>query len=263
MSISPETLFAIAEEAGSEILRIYGKADLATVEYKADNSPLTEADRSSHAIIVESLQRLTPNIPIVSEEDSNRTRPSGPFWLVDPLDGTKEFVKRTGEFTVNIALIERGIPVSGVVHAPALSTTWLTTSRGAERWHKQERRIIGVTRQVDISALRIVASRDHAGAHLQSILARLPSAVTLSMGSSLKFCLVAEGLADLYFRDGPTMPWDTAAAHAVLRAAGGDVYGLNEKPLLYSDPYALNPHFFAVGSSAVPWTSILLPSIGK
>ena len=260
MSLSSRSLAEIAEAAGAAILEVYNRPAQAVVERKADDSPLTEADTRSHEVIVAALAKATPEIPVVSEEDDGNTLPVGAFWLVDPLDGTKEFVKRTGEFTVNIALIDQGTPIAGVVHAPVLGTTWVTTPSGSERWHAGEQTPLAVTRPAEPAALRLVASRDHAGPQVQALLERMPGATTLSMGSSLKFCLVAEGRADLYYRDGPTMPWDTAAAHAVLRAAGGEVYAVSGEPLRYVAPRTLNPHFVAVGDCDLPWGDLLTSS---
>jgi 3'(2'), 5'-bisphosphate nucleotidase len=258
--VTPEQLATLAVEAGQAILAVYQGADAAVVERKGDDSPLTEADRRSHAVIVAGLAALSPHVPVVSEEDDGgdpATRLTSDFWLVDPLDGTKEFLKRTGEFTVNIALVRGGVPVAGVVHAPVLGVTWITTAGGAERWEAGRRQPIGVAVPAPVGALRVVASRDHAGPAVRALLDRLPGATTLSMGSSLKFCLVAEGRADLYFRDGPTMPWDTAAAHAVLLAAGGDVLAPGGEPLRYHAPRRLNPQFVALGDQQLPWASLI------
>lgn len=260
MSLSAQSLVDLAEAAGAAILEVYHRATPAAVEHKSDDSPLTEADTRSHDVIVTALASATPHIPVVSEEDDGQSLPTGPYWLVDPLDGTKEFVKRTGEFTVNIALIDDGAPVAGVVHAPVLGTSWVTVPGGAERWHDGGHTPLSVSRPAQIGALRVVASRDHAGPQVTALLERLPGATTLSMGSSLKFCLVAEGRADLYFRDGPTMPWDTAAAHAVLRAAGGEVYATGGEPLRYHAPRTLNPHFVAIGDRDLPWGPLLFPN---
>ncbi len=249
---------ALAEMAGKAVLSVYSQASPLDIERKADQSPLTEADRRSHSVIARGLVALTPDIPIVSEEDDGSGGSAGCFWLVDPLDGTKEFIKRTGEFTINIALVEDGVPLLGVVHAPVLGATWIGTPAGASCRVGREVKTLHVSEPAP--ALRIVASRDHAGHAVQAMLKRLPRASTISMGSSLKFCLIAEGRADIYYRDGPTMPWDTAAAHAVLRAAGGDVYSLDGKPLRYNSPRALNPHFVAVGDRALPWSSLVAQS---
>jgi 3'(2'), 5'-bisphosphate nucleotidase len=260
MDVAPDQLHAVAAEAGAAVLAVYHRTGAVTVEYKADDSPLTEADRAAHATIVAGLARLTPGVPIVSEEDGfagdMHELVTGDYWLVDPLDGTKEFLKRTGEFTVNIARVREGVPIAGVVHAPALATSWLTAGGGAERWDHGGRTAIAVQMPAVGAALRVVASRDHAGPGVAALLASLPTARTLSMGSSLKFCLVAEGRADLYFRDGPTMPWDTAAAHAVLHYAGGEVLGLDGTPLRYLTPRLRNPHFVALGDPALPWTPL-------
>jgi 3'(2'), 5'-bisphosphate nucleotidase len=262
--IDTTAVIALAQEAGVAILEVYHRDGAMSVERKGDDSPLTEADTRSHAVIVAGLAALTPEIPVVSEEDGQALGATeeqrGWYWLVDPLDGTKEFVKRTGEFTVNIALIHEGAPVFGVVHAPVLDSTWIGDRSGAELRRGSDRTPIGSASAPALEALRLVASRDHAGEGVRALLARLPDAATLSMGSSLKFCLVAEGRADLYYRDGPTMPWDTAAAHAVLAAAGGEVYATSGEPLRYLSPRMLNPHFVAVGDRAFPWASLLTAS---
>ncbi len=252
-------LAALAEQAGDAILEVYHRAGDVAVEQKSDNSPLTEADRRSHDVIVQALAERFPDIAVVSEEDQGGAvdAQQGEYWLIDPLDGTKEFIKRTGEFTVNIALVRDGTPVAGVVHAPVLGVTWIGSAAGAERWEGEAHSTIRVTQPADPARLRIVASRDHAGPAVRAMLDRLPDAETLSMGSSLKFCLIAEGRADLYFRDGPTMPWDTAAAHAVLKAAGGDVFATDGTPLRYYTPRVLNPQFVAVGDLAFPWTPLI------
>ena len=263
MSMLREVM-AIAHAASARILEVYEQAGAVAVVHKADSSPLTEADSAAHSVIVNALQQLTPQVPIVSEEDGAAAQESRftakEYWLVDPLDGTKEFIKRTGEFTVNIALVRDGVPVLGVVHAPVLGTTWTGLAHEAARHDAQGITLIRVAEPAPVQALRVVASRDHAGPAVRALLERLPGASTLSMGSSLKFCLVAEGRADLYFRDGPTMPWDTAAAHAVLMAAGGEVYALGGAPLRYLSPRTLNPHFTAVGDRAFPWPSLLSSS---
>ncbi len=254
----------IVHAASARILEVYNRAGDLAVRSKADNSPLTEADSVAHAVIVAALQQLTPDVPIVSEEDDPESHAAfglaPEYWLVDPLDGTKEFLKRTGEFTVNIALIRGGVPVLGVVHAPVLGTTWSGYEGSARRYIGAHSTPVRVTQPAPVSALRVVASRDHAGPAVRGLLERLPNASTLSMGSSLKFCLVAEGHADLYFRDGPTMPWDTAAAHAVLNAAGGEVYALDGSTLRYFSPRTLNPQFLAVGDRSLPWASFLSSS---
>lgn len=254
-----DRLLPIAEAAGRAILEVYAAGSVAAeVTAKSDASPLTLADRRSHEAIVDALTALTPDIPIISEEGEAA---SGAFparcWVVDPLDGTKEFIKRTDQFTVNIALVEQGLPTVGVVHAPALGVSWTGGPKGARRYEGGVGAPIRVESRPELDTLRIVASKDHAGPQVKAMFERLPRAQAVSMGSSLKFCLVAEGKADLYFRDGPTMEWDTAAAHAVLRAAGGDVYTLDGQPLGYGKPELRNPHFAAVGSDALDWRGLI------
>lgn len=252
----------LARRAGDEIMQVYALgASAADVREKGDHSPLTLADERSHARIVAGLVALTPDIPVVSEEDAAPvTSMAAVRWVVDPLDGTKEFIKRSDEFTVNIALVQGSVPVVGVVHAPALGRTWIGDRDGARLLEGSRMRSIRVASSPQLGALRIVASKDHAGPMVQNLLNRFPGCTTLSMGSSLKFCLVAEGQADLYLRDGPTMEWDTAAAHAVLRAAGGDVLTLDGPPLGYGKPDLKNPYFLAVGDSAVDWVTLLRES---
>ena len=259
-----DDVMEVAQLAGARILDVYHSAGEIVLENKADSSPLTEADSLAHQVIVQALQALTPSVAIVSEEDGGAQHSESfslqEYWLVDPLDGTKEFIKRTGEFTVNIALIRSGVPVLGVVHAPVLGHTWTGTAQNAHLHTPSAISRIRVTEAAQLESLRVVASKDHAGLAVRALLSRLPGASTVSMGSSLKFCLLAEGRADLYFRDGPTMPWDTAAAHAVLLAAGGEVYALDGKPLRYFSPRVLNSQFVAVGDLSLPWPSLISSS---
>jgi 3'(2'), 5'-bisphosphate nucleotidase len=249
-------LIEIARGAGAKILEIYN-SDF-SVEFKSDSSPLTEADKASDAYISADLLKLAPT-PIVSEENAESHRLSGSaFWLVDPLDGTKEFLKRSGDFTVNIALVKEGRPVLGLVYVPARD--WLyygSDSGGAWKVEGSGRPVALHTRRTDPSALCIVASKDHAGPEVEALLQRLSGATLASMGSSLKFCLVAEGKADVYPRFGPTMEWDTAAAHAVLSSAGGAIYELNGSPFLYNKVGFKNGGFVAVGDPAFAWKSSL------
>lgn len=241
----------IAEEAGQAILHFYGQP--LTVDAKADDSPLTQADIASHKLIVAALTRQFPDIPVVSEEDEDTQGfdPKTPRWfVVDPLDGTKEFIKQTGSFTVNIGLIENGIPVAGVVHVPVSGRTYGACSQtGAWRMDRD-----GVREKISVSPasskLRIVASRDHAGPEVKALLARFPDAECLSIGSSLKFCLVAEGSADVYLRDVPTMEWDTAAADAIVRTAGGQLLTHPEhEPLDYAKPEFRNGACLTIGEA--------------
>jgi 3'(2'), 5'-bisphosphate nucleotidase len=247
----------IALEAGVEILRHYGRVAATT---KADHSPLTEADLASHRLICSRLQALTPALPVLSEESeaqdpSARARWSE-FWLVDPLDGTKEFLKQSGEFTVNIALVRDGRPVLGVVYAPVLRRIYRGgDGLGAWRQESDGAPVPVRARRAEGSRLTIVASRDHAGPQVAELLARFPQARTSSMGSSLKFCLVAEGSADIYLRDLPTMEWDTGAAQCVVEAAGGAVRDLDGRPLQYNKPDLRNPAFVVLGDPGFNWSS--------
>jgi 3'(2'), 5'-bisphosphate nucleotidase len=245
---------SIAHAAGEAIMAVY--AGPFEVAEKADRSPLTEADERANYVIVEGLQGLVPRLPILSEEAVDTftgVDAEGRYWLVDPLDGTKEFIKRNGEFTVNIALIERGNPVLGVVHAPAMGVTYLA-AKGLGAFKD----IGGQTRKVIAAAMhdpghpwRVVGSRSHAGDSLAAFLDRLGSHELVPMGSSLKLCLVAEGAADLYPRLGPTSLWDTAAAQCVVEQAGGVVLGASGHRLDYSNPAkTLNPHFLVCGRGA-------------
>lgn len=237
----------IARDAGAAILDVY--ATPCEVSLKTDASPVTEADRVAEALIVPALSRLTPDVPVVAEEAvaaGHAPRVGARFWLVDPLDGTKEFISRNGEFTVNIALIEDGEPVLGVVYAPALGRLFAgNVANGAcveEAGVRREARC----RALPSGGLTVVASRSHGdAAALDALLAGRQVASVISAGSSLKFCLVACGEADLYPRLGRTMEWDTAAGHAVLRAAGGEVVDLAGEPLRYGKPGFENPHFVA------------------
>jgi 3'(2'), 5'-bisphosphate nucleotidase len=270
-AIPLEPLVSLAQRAGEAILQVYGpslgdpahgdptRADPG-VTWKEDRTPLTQADRASHRVILEGLRELTPEIPVISEEGDagewGEIPPDALHWMVDPLDGTKEFLKRTGEFTVNIALIRDGSPVAGVVHAPVLERSWIGGADGAEVRGREGRERLTVRSAIP-ERLGVVASRDHAGPRVTALLASLSGPETLSMGSSLKFCLIAEGRADLYLRDGPTMEWDTGAAQAVLEAAGGGVYTLDGRPLRYGKKDRRNPHFVAVGDPALDWRAIV------
>lgn len=242
-----------ARDAAREIMRIYA-GDLGE-RTKADESPVTDADHAAEAIILAGLRDLTPDMPVVAEEEMAAGRvpklDGGPFWLVDPLDGTKEFIKRNGEFTVNIALIERGRPILGIVLAPASETLWRgATGLGADKCEKGSRFARIATRVPPAEGLTAFASRSHAIYSDLDIWFRtngLTVAERKQAGSSLKFCLIAEGRADIYPRFGPTNEWDTAAGQAVLEAAGGEVVTTDGKPLLYGKPGFANPHFIARG----------------
>ena len=243
---------ALARRAGDVILDIY-RTDFG-VRGKADASPVTEADERAEALIVPALRALAPDVPIVAEEAvaAGDVPTVGEwFWLVDPLDGTKEFVSRNGEFTVNIALVHRGAPVLGVVLAPALGRLWAgVVGQGAWVEDGAGRRAIRC-RAVPAEGLTVVASRSHGdAAALDAFLAGRRVAALANAGSSLKLCLIAAGEADLYPRLGRTMEWDIAAGHAVLAAAGGRVDTLAGVPLGYGKPGFENPHFAACGAAA-------------
>ena len=249
-----EDVKALALKAGEAILEVYRSEDLG-VSTKEDKSPLTEADKRADAIIVEGLKSLTPNLPRLTEESAKESyenrRSWETFWLVDPLDGTKEFIKRTGQFTVNIALIENGTPVMGVVWAPDIEVLyWAEKGKGAYKSDKNGE--YGVkTRRAPSERLSVVASKDHAGPQVEALKSQFPGCELKSMGSSLKLCLVGEGEADLYLRDAPTMEWDTGAAHAIVKEAGGLVQvwngseGVDE--LVYNKENLRNPQFLVKG----------------
>ncbi len=251
---------AVAQEAGAAIMAVYAR-DFSVLQ-KHDKSPLTEADMAAHEVITGRLSNLLPALPILSEEavdDFSGTALSGRYWLVDPLDGTKEFVKRNGEFTVNIALIENGRSILGVVYAPALNVAYLAAEGlGAFKEQSGKPRVpIHVAEHADGYPWRVVGSRSHAGDSLAAFLHQLGSHELISMGSSLKFCLVAEGHADVYPRLGLTSLWDTAAAQCVVEQAGGKVIQLNGVPLSYAEPgVILNPYFVVHGQSNLIWTDL-------
>ncbi len=253
----------IAERAGKVILAYYAEAAEVEVREKDDASPVTEADEAAETFILGALNTLTPDIPVVAEEAMAAGEvpeiDGGRFWLVDPLDGTREFLSRNGEFTVNIALIEDGQPAAGVVHAPAMAMTWAGVcgdkedgSKGSGRavFAETDRPAMDIrARPMPEAGAVVIASRRHgSGAELEQFLENYKVAERVTAGSSLKFCLIAAGRADLYPRFGRTMEWDTAAGHAVLLAAGGQVYSLDGEPLDYGKPGFENPHFYAVGA---------------
>jgi 3'(2'), 5'-bisphosphate nucleotidase len=246
-----ESLLPIVRLGGKAVMEVY-RTEF-EVRGKEDASPVTEADERAEAVIVERLESLLPGVPVVAEEAvaAGRIPSVGErFWLVDPLDGTKEFVSRNGEFTVNVALVERGVPVVGVVQAPALDRVFAgAAGLGAFIEEHGVRRGIGC-RAVPAEGLTVVASRSHGdAAALDAFLAGRSVAAVKSAGSSLKLCLIAAGEADVYPRLGRTMEWDIAAGHAVLAAAGGRVVDLEGRPLAYGKPGFDNPHFVAWGSA--------------
>ena len=253
---------AIARAAGREILEVYTEADTART-LKADASPLTAADLRAHRLIAAALAELTPGVPVLSEESdpppyAERVRWRR-HWLVDPLDGTREFLARNGEFTVNIALIEAHAPLFGVVHVPVSDTTYGGIP-GEGAWRQVGTAPAEALRVAAHAAdpVRVVGSRSHRGDSLEGFLARLGRHELKPIGSSLKFCLIAEGAADVYPRLGPTSEWDTAAAQAVVVAAGGAVVELDGQPLRYNTrEELLNPSFVAYGDSRRDWLALL------
>ena len=243
-----EKLNAIAKEAGSAILSIYNlPADKIQLTLKDDQSPLTAADSLSHEIIFERLTRLTPHIPIISEESKEipyDTRKNWEyFWCVDPLDGTKEFIKHNGEFTVNIALIYQNTPVLGIIYVPVTGELYYG-GIGIGSWKKNgddpETQIHADTGSVNWTA---AGSRSHASPEEKAILSQYPIAATITAGSSLKFCLIAEGKAHIYYRHGPTMEWDTAAGQAIATFSGAKMSNPDGSPFLYNKPSLLNAGF--------------------
>jgi 3'(2'), 5'-bisphosphate nucleotidase len=260
----------LAEAAGQAILPFYRQKSL-PIQLKADASPLTEADLAAHHLILQGLQELTPGIPLLSEESSDipyaQRQVWRHFWLVDPLDGTREFIEGSGQFTVNIALVEAGIPILGVVHAPALGLTYAAAQKlGAckrERTpscvHEQPIRTCPYAQE----PLQVVASRSHSNPETEQFLERLRqrcgSLEVKSVGSALKLCLVAEGSAHLYPRFGPTMEWDTAAAQCIVEQAGGSVTDLAGDPLRYNKPDLHNPPFVAAAEGMAQLWQNLIP----
>ena len=249
-----EFLSDLAREAGRAILDIYDTQF--TVTRKEDRSPLTQADMRSHEIITRELRSRYPHIPVLSEEGkeipySVRQKWSQ-FWLVDPLDGTKEFIKRNGEFTVNIALIEKHTPLLGVIYIPVPDLLYIANvTEGCWEISKGSRRRLYMSPPVGDTPIRVVKSRSHPSPNLERFLECLPSYEILHRGSALKFCAMAACQADFYPRFGPTWEWDTAAGHAIVSAAGGVVVDLTGKSLTYNKPELINGPFLA--ASGVEW----------
>jgi len=249
-----EALKNIAREAGDEILRVYNDKSLSQeVDYKSDDSPLTKADMASNHVIVTELSNYFPDIPILSEEGKsipysvrkNWRR----FWLVDPLDGTKEFLKRNGEFTVNIALIENNYPVLGIIYAPVLKKLYIGQVADGEAYLINENNacqklIVNNKKEERIA----VGSRSHSSDEEVELLKNYGVVETISVGSSLKFCMVAEGKADIYYRHGPTMEWDTGAGQAIVEASGGSVlFKKTQQRFRYNRENLLNQSFLVKG----------------
>lgn len=245
------SLVDIAKQAGDAILKHY--EGVASVTIKADKSPVTDADIAAHTIITNALTKLTPEIPVISEENEiflDSAKLPTRFWLVDPLDGTKSFIKKTGEFTVNIGLIENNKPVMGVVYVPVKGDMYFTGEDGAAYQkmynHKNPRKIQVRTPPKD--GLVVVASQSHRNPETDDYIKTLKVKELISAASSLKFCVIASGGADVYPRLGTTMEWDTAAAHAILEAAGGSVHTLEGGAFTYGKPEFRNGYFIARGA---------------
>jgi 3'(2'), 5'-bisphosphate nucleotidase len=256
MSVDHRAVVDIALAAGAAIMRVYAQ-DFA-VEQKDDRSPLTAADMASHHLILDGLRALTPGLPVLSEESADipweERRRWSRYWLVDPLDGTREFVKKNGEFTVNIALIEGDAPVLGVVFAPALDELHYGLHGVGAFVRDGGEDVPILSRRPALAPLRIAASRSHLDERTAAAMRRMGEVETQGLGSSLKFCRIAEGRMDVYPRFGPTSEWDTAAAQCVLEAAGGAVLRLDGERLRYNRKESLlNPDFIALGDAELPW----------
>lgn len=252
-----ETLIAIAQQAGNAIMPHYQSSQL-QVMTKADESPVTAADLAANQVITLGLTASFPDIPILSEEDADigfeERQHWQRYWLVDPLDGTKEFINQRDEFTVNIALIEHGFPIASVIVVPALNTSYFAQQgKGAFRRKENTTKAIK-TRSFNQSNFQVVASKSHRTTALERHMASLPQHQSTAIGSSLKFCLIAEGKADYYPRLGPTSEWDTAAAQCIVEQAGGLVTIWNGERLRYNTKADyLNPNFVVIGDPSAPW----------
>ena len=255
-ALMPEVV-GLARKASEAVMRIYHGGH--TVKRKADASPVTEADHASEAIILEGLRRLTPEMPVLSEEEVSHhgihfdyENPPKRYWLVDPVDGTKEFVAKRGEFTINIGLVENGQPILGVLHVPVSGDTYAAAGRHSATVRRADGRVESIhVRPPPRAGIVVLASRSHGDkAHLSAFLEDYTVAERRLMGSAIKFALIAEGVGDLYPRLGPTMEWDTCAGQAILEAAGGSVATLAGKPLRYGKRDFLNPDFVAHGGTA-------------
>lgn len=252
----PEVI-AIAKDAGAKIMDIYETEF--DVTQKQDNSPLTAADMAAHRAIVAGLKRLTPELPVLSEESASvpfsERSTWNRYWLVDPLDGTREFIKRNGEFTVNIALIDRSEPVIGVIYTPVTQLCFYAArGLGAFKTNHDNKPQRLQTQKKSGDVVKVAGSRSHRGDSLNSFLEKIGPHEMLSMGSSLKFCLVAEGKVDIYPRLGPTSEWDTAAAQCIVEEAGGEVVNMQRQSMRYNTKESLlNPNFLVIADRAYNW----------
>ncbi|MFI5305502.1 MAG: 3'(2'),5'-bisphosphate nucleotidase CysQ [Nitrospiria bacterium] len=247
----------LSEEAGRAIMSVYSGGDFGTT-LKADHSPLTRADTESHNIILQGLKLLSPQLHLLSEESEeppySERRTWDSYWLADPLDGTKEFINHTGEFTVNIALIEKGNPILGVIHIPFSGISYFAF-RGNGAYKKEPGKMPYRISTGDYrdQKLKIICSRLHQGAVLEDFLKKIKGYESVNVGSSIKFCLIADGSAHLYPRLSPTMEWDTAAGQCIVSEAGGTVTDFERNPLKYNKPNLENPNFIVCGNPPFPW----------
>ena len=243
----------IAEEAGQAILQIYYQDDF-EIHIKSDQSPLTKADLTSHDIIIKALINLTPEIPILSEEGHKLEADVETFWCVDPLDGTKEFIKRNGEFTVNIALIKHHQPVLGVIHIPVTNETFMALKgNGAKKIKDHQVQFLSKQENEIREPPVFAVSRSHLNQATQDFIQQ-HKAETIGAGSSIKLIMLAEGLADVYPRFGPTSLWDMAAGHAILKETGGEIFTLDYHPLVYNVNRIFNPDLIAVRHKNIKFT---------
>lgn len=256
-----EEIKNISVVAGNKIMEVY-ETDF-SVEQKKDNSPLTAADMAAHNSICEALKKLTPNTPILSEESSDISYSErqnwNQYWLVDPLDGTREFIKRNGEFSVNIALIEKQKSILGVIHIPVSGVTYCAAfNNGAYKIHPDKRKTRISVKTTDDENITIAGSRSHGNQQQRDFIDKLDNPEILAIGSSLKFCLVAEGLADIYPRFGPTSEWDSGAAQCIVEESGGIVVDSDFKTLEYNTKESLiNPPFLVIADSEFDWSKYL------
>ena len=253
----------ISQQAGSKIMKIYQEGF--DIEEKNDRSPLTSADLASHRLITKSLKELTPNIPVLSEESSeipySERSAWENYWLIDPLDGTREFIKRNGEFTVNIALITNQVAILGVVYIPVQDIYYFASKENGsfKKEQNQPASRISTRNSTPNDKPVICGSRSHAGKSLQALLDEIGDYELISMGSSIKTCLVAERAADIYPRFGPTSEWDTAAAHCIVDEAGGILVDTSLNPLRYNTKDSLlNPSFIVIGNLNDSWREFLI-----
>jgi len=263
INLLPE-IISLTKQASEEILKFYHSDTTSLdVQHKDDNTPLTAADLAAHNTILNGLTRLTPNIPVLSEEDANtpydQRKNWGKYWLVDPLDGTREFIKRNGEFTVNIALIEDQKPILGVIYTPVTNVCYYAAKgSGAFKLEPNSDPCAISVRKTSLKKVHVGGSRSHLDSSLNNFLHNIANYELTKMGSSLKSCLVAEGKLDIYPRLGPTSEWDTAAAQCIVEEAGGFITTTDMKPLRYNTKESLlNPHFLVFGDDSIHWPSYI------